>query len=125
MQILTKQKILIIDDDEILCNVLGEELEEENYSVTCSFSGKEGLAKLKLERYDLILLDYQMPEMDGYEVLQEIRIIYPSLPVIIITANRDVDTIKKFELKGISDLVNKPFEFEDLLTRIKKCIIKT
>lgn len=122
---MTKQKILIIDDDEILCNVLGEELEEENYSVTCSFSGKEGLAKLKLERYDLILLDYQMPEMDGYEVLQEIRIIYPSLPVIIITANRDVDTIKKFELKGISDLVNKPFEFEDLLTRIKKCIIKT
>ena len=125
MQISTEPKILIIDDDETLCTVIGEELEQENYNVTCSFSGKEGLAKLKLERYDLVLLDYQMPEMDGYEVLQEIRIIYPLLPVIIITANKDIDIIKKFEVKGISDLVNKPFEFEELLARIQKCILKT
>jgi two-component system alkaline phosphatase synthesis response regulator PhoP len=125
LQISTEQKILIIDDDEILCKVIGEGLEEENYSVTCSFSGKEGLAKLKTERYVLVLLDYQMPEMDGYEVLQEIRIIYPSLPVIIITANDDIDIIKKLEVKGISDLVIKPFEIEDLLTRIQKCILKT
>jgi two-component system response regulator HydG len=125
LQISTKPKILIIDDDETLCTVIGEELEQENYIVTCSFSGKEGLTKLKLESYDLVLLDYQMPEMDGYEVLQEIRIIYPSLPVIIITANKDIEIIKKFSLNGMNDLVNKPFEFEDLLAKIKKCIIKT
>ena len=124
MQISTKPKILIIDDDKTLCTVIGEELEQENYSVTCSFSGKEGLAKLKTERYGLVLLDYQMPEMDGYEVLQEIRIIYPSLPVIIITATKDIDIIQKFEDKGISDLVMKPFEFEDLLARIQKCLLR-
>jgi DNA-binding response OmpR family regulator len=125
LQASTVSKILIIDDDKTLCKVIGEELEQENYSVTCSFSGKEGLAKLKLDEYHLIILDYQMPEMDGYEVLQEIRIIYPSLPVIIITANTDIDTINKFTVKGISYLINKPFEFEDLLARIQKCILKT
>lgn len=125
MQASSEPKILLIDDDETLCKVIGEELEQENYSVTCSFSGKEGLAKLKLDKYNLVILDYQMPEMDGYEVLQEIRIIYPSLPVIIITANTDIDTINKFSIKSICDLVNKPFEFEDLLARIKKYILNT
>ncbi|MCK7524396.1 MAG: response regulator transcription factor [Ignavibacteriales bacterium] len=125
MQASSEPKILLIDDDETLCKVIGEELEQENYSVTCSFSGKEGLAKLKLDKYNLVILDYQMPEMDGYEVLQEIRIIYPSLPVIIITANTDIDTINKFSIKSICDLVNKPFEFEDLLARIQKCILNT
>jgi len=122
LQLSIEQKILIIDDDETLCKVIGEELEQENYSVTCSLSGKDGLTKLNNERYDLILLDYQMPEMDGYEVFQEIRKISSSLPVIIITANTDIDTIQKFADKGICDLVNKPFEFEDLLASIKKCI---
>ena len=125
MQASSQPKILLIDDNETLCKVIGEELEQENYSVTCSLSGKEGLAKLKLDKYNLVILDYQMPEMDGYEVLQEIRIIYPSLPVIIITANTDIDTINKFSIKSICDLVNKPFEFEDLLARIQKCILNT
>lgn len=125
MQKPTRQKILLIDDDETLCKVIGEELEQENYSVTCSFSGKEGLTKLKLEKYNLVILDYQMPEMDGYEVLQEIRIIDPSLPVIIITANTETDIINKFVTSGVSDIVNKPFEFEDLLSRIKMCLLIT
>lgn len=124
LQISTEQKILIIDDDEILCKVIGEELSQENYSVTCSFSGEEGLAKLKLVKYNLVLLDYQMPEMDGYVVLQEIRIIYPTLPVIIITANTDNNTIKKFLNQDVCDIVNKPFEFEDLLVRIKNCLLR-
>ena len=125
MQASSEPKILLIDDDETLCKVIGEELEQENYSVTCSVSGKEGLAKLNLYKYNLVILDYQMPEMDRYEVLQKIRIIYPSLPVIIITANTDIDTINKFSIKSICDLVNKPFEFEDLLARIQKCILNT
>ena len=125
MQASSEPKILLIDDDETLCKVIGEELEQENYSVTCSFSGKDGLAKLMLDKYNLVILDYQMPEMDGYEVLQEIRIIYPSLSVIIITANTEIDTINKFAGKGICDLVNMPFEFEDLLARIQNCILKS
>ena len=119
----SKPKILIIDDDETLCNVIGEELDQENYSVTCSLSGRDGLEKLKLDKFDLVILDYQMPEMDGYEVLLEIRNINPSLPVIIITANTDIETINKFSQIGINALVNKPFEFEDLLTSIQKCIL--
>ncbi|HEX7356746.1 MAG TPA: response regulator [Ignavibacteriaceae bacterium] len=119
----SKPKILIIDDDETLCNVIGEELDQENYSVTCSLSGRDGLEKLRLDNFDLVILDNQMPEMDGYEVLLEIRNINPSLPVIIITANTDIETINKFSQIGISALVNKPFEFEDLLTSIQKCIL--
>lgn len=91
-----KQKILVIDDDETLCLVIGEELEQENYSVTCSFCGRDGLDKLKIDNYSLVILDYNMPEMDGYEVLKNIKITYPSLPVIIITGDTGTEMAKNF-----------------------------
>lgn len=118
-----KQKILVIDDDETLCLVIGEELEQENYSVTCSFCGRDGLDKLKIDNYSLVILDYNMPEMDGYEVLMNIKITYPSLPVIIITGDTGTEMAKKFLEIGANDLVNKPFEFDYLLGRVQKFIL--
>jgi len=118
-----KQKILVIDDDETLCLVIGEELEQENYFVTCSFNGRDGLDELKIDNYSLVILDYNMPEMDGYEVLMNIKITYPSLPVIIITGDTGTEMGKKFLEIGANDLVNKPFEFDYLLGRVQKFIL--
>lgn len=118
----SKQKILLIDDDETLCVVLGEELEQENFAVTCSFSGREGLSNLVLDTYNLVILDYNMPEMDGYEVLVQIKKTFPMLPVMIVTGDADIEMKKKFIDIGANEFVKKPFEFEDFLKRVQKCI---
>jgi DNA-binding response OmpR family regulator len=120
----SKQKILLIDDDKTLCEVLGEELEQENYSVTCSFSGKDGLSRLSLGTYNLVILDYNMPEMDGYEVLVQVKRIFPMLPVMIITGDADIEIQRKFVDIGANDFVKKPFEFEEFLMRVRQCILK-
>lgn len=120
----SKQKILLIDDDKILCEVIGEELEQENFFVTCCFSGREGLANLKFDTYSLVILDYNMPEMDGYEVLVQIKITFPALPVIIVTGDTDIEIAKKFINMGANDLINKPFEFGDLFARVQKCLLQ-
>lgn len=120
----SKQKILLIDDDKTLCEVLGEELEQENYSVTCSFSGKDGLSRLSLGTYNLVILDYNMPEMDGYEVLVQVKRIFPMMPVMIITGDADSEVQKKFVDIGANDFVKKPFEFEEFLMRVRQCMLK-
>ena len=120
----SKQKILLIDDDKTLCEVLGEELEQENYNVSCTFSGKEGLSRLALDTYNLVILDYNMPEMDGYEVLVQVKKTFPTLPVMIITGDADIELQKKFVDMGANEFVKKPFEFEEFLTRVRQCILK-
>ena len=120
----SKQKILLIDDDKTLCEVLGEELEQENYSVTCSFSGKEGLSRLALDTYNLLILDYNMPEMNGYEVLVQVKTTFPDLRVLIISGDADMDLQKKFVDIGVKKKKKKPFDFEDFLTRVQHCLLK-
>jgi len=121
----SKLKILLIDDDENICKILKEELEEENYTINYSLRGEEGLQQLKLKKYNLVILNYMMPGMKGDEVLEQIKRIYPSMPVIILTAYSDVDTARKFGRMGASDFVSKPYDFDDLLERVQKFILKT
>ena len=121
----SKLKILLIDDDENLCKILKEELEDENYTINYSLRGEEGLQKLKLDKYNLVILNFNMPGMKGDKVLEQIKRIYPSMPVIILTGYADVDTARKFGRMGASDFVSKPYEFDDLLERVQKFILKT
>lgn len=120
----SKPKILVLDDDKTLCEVLGEELEQENYSVTCSFNGKDGLSRLSHDTYNLLILDYNMPEMNGYEVLVQVKRTFPELPVLIISGDADIQLQKDFMTIGANDFVKKPFEFEDFLRRVQKCMLK-
>ena len=116
----SKAKILIVDDNLKNISVLGQLLRELNYSSEFALSGKEALNWLSKEKFDLVLLDVVMPDMDGYEVCERIKSleILKHIPIIFITIKNDIDsTVKGFE-KGAVDYINKPFNSDELSARI-------
>ena len=119
-----KTKILIIDDDPDIRDVLNITLTEEGFDVTEAPNGEEGL-KLALKRTpDLIIVDYKMPKMDGRQLCKEIKkdILLSHMPIIMLTGKSDVsDKIGGIE-SGADDYVVKPFEPKELLARIRMII---
>ena len=114
-----KQKILIIEDEPQLARLLQLELQFEQFESDIAHNGRDGLEKFKQGSYDLILLDIMLPELNGLEVLQQIRSGASNVPVILLTAKSDVkDKVEGLNL-GANDYVTKPFEFEELLARIR------
>jgi len=113
--------ILIVDDVVENIQVAMNILREENYNFSFAKSAKEALQLLRKKRFDLILLDIMMPEMDGYELCRLIKE-DPSLmdiPVIFLTAKTDVDSMSRaFEVGGV-DFITKPFHADELLARVR------
>ncbi|AOT09586.1 response regulator [Pseudoalteromonas luteoviolacea] len=110
--------ILIIDDDQSLCELLTEYLETEQFNVECKFDGEQGLNSALMNTYGVILLDVMMPKKDGFEVLKSLRL-EKMTPVIMLTAKGDdFDRIFGLEL-GADDYIPKPFNHRELLARIK------
>ena len=111
-------KLLIVDDDVNICEMLKLYFENEGYKVKTAENGVEGLATFKLYDPDLVLLDIMMPKKDGWQVCREIREISPK-PVIMITAKGEVfDKVLGLEL-GADDFIVKPFDMKELSARIK------
>jgi DNA-binding NtrC family response regulator len=121
---MTKVSILIIDDEVELCKSLSEMLkeEEEGYKISVANSGKKGLAKIKEEVPDLVLLDIKMPEMDGIETLEKIKAIDEDVLVIMLTAYQTVETAIKSMKLGAYDYISKPFNYEELKIIIKRAL---
>lgn len=117
-----KKKILIAEDNRDLVTLLKTYLESKDYEVLTAFDGIETLELVKEDKPDLILLDIMMPRMDGYTTLKELRGNRKTrdVPVIIITAKGQMRDI--VEMEGVSDYIVKPFEYEDLLQRIKQIL---
>ncbi|KID58056.1 chemotaxis protein CheY [Pseudoalteromonas luteoviolacea] len=110
--------ILIIDDDQSLCELLTEYLEAEQFDVECKHDGEQGLHSALTNEYGVILLDVMMPQKDGFEVLKSLRL-EKMTPVIMLTAKGDdFDRIFGLEL-GADDYIPKPFNHRELLARIK------
>ena len=111
-------KLLIVDDDANICEMLRLYFENEGYKVKTANDGIEGLATFKHYDPDLVLLDIMMPKKDGWQVCREIREISPK-PVIMITAKGEVfDKVLGLEL-GADDFIVKPFDMKELSARIK------
>ena len=111
-------KLLIVDDDINICDMLKLYFENEGYKVRTANDGVEGLATFKVYDPDLVLLDIMMPKKDGWQVCREIREISPK-PVIMITAKGEVfDKVLGLEL-GADDFMVKPFDMKELSARIK------
>ena len=111
-------KLLIVDDDVNICDMLKLYFENENYKVKTAHDGIEGLKTFKLYEPDLVLLDIMMPKKDGWQLCREIREI-SSKPVIMITAKGEVfDKVLGLEL-GADDFIVKPFDMKELSARIK------
>ena len=111
-------KILIVDDDPNICEMLRLHLEKDGYQVKMANDGAEGVNFFKIYEPDLVLLDIMMPKNDGWQVCREIREISPK-PVIMITAKGEVfDKVLGLEL-GADDFIVKPFDMKELSARIK------
>ena len=113
-------KILVVDDEPDLISTIQCRLEFCNYEVLTASNGKEGVDKAESEKPDLILLDTNMPVMNGHEMLQGLRR-NPDLkdtPVIMVTAICEAQDIAAASACGISDYVTKPFDFAELMEKI-------
>ena len=111
-------KILIVDDEELIRNVIKEYSAMEGYKVTEAENGLEALELVKINDYDIIIMDIMMPKMDGYQAIKEIKKI-KSIPFIILSArSEEIDKLYGFDL-GIDDYLTKPFSPKELISRIK------
>jgi len=112
-------KILLLEDDKILCASLQEFLELEGYSVDVAHRGSEVFDLTFKEIYDLYILDINVPDVDGFDVLSSLKQAGDTTPAIYITALTDIHSISKgFEI-GVDDYIKKPFDPEELVIRIK------
>jgi len=107
-------RILVVDDEAPVREVLTEYFSTEGYAVEAATSGIEALIAVRGGRADLVLLDVRMPGLDGVQVLQRIRELTKSVPVIMVTANEDVGLAKETLKLGAFDYVAKPFDYEYL-----------
>lgn len=117
-----QKKILIVDDQDVFVKMIKNHLETLGYGVTSARNGNDGLEKAKEGKPDLLLLDIMMPEKDGYTMLLELKKIEETknIPVIIVTAKGSMKDL--FGLAGVHDYLVKPFDFKELLEKIKKYI---
>ena len=112
-------KILIIEDNIDINNLLRDILIKENYEVRQCFTAMEALLQKDLEEFDLMILDLMMPVKSGEEFIKEIRDKSISIPIIVISAKIDVDSRVNVLNIGADDFIKKPFEKEDVLARIQ------
>lgn len=111
--------ILIVEDEKGIVDFLKQGLEEEGYTVSTAFNGKDGLEKAKSLKVDLILLDWMLPNLTGIEVCKAIRTQNITTPIIFLTAKDTVQETIEGLKAGANDYIKKPFSFEELLERIK------
>jgi len=119
-----KTSILLVEDEENLHEALRLNLELEGYDVTSAFDGASALTTLQGEYFDLIILDVMLPEMDGINVTETIRLSNNEVPILILSAkNSSADRVLGLK-KGADDYLAKPFNLEELLLRVQKLIDK-
>jgi len=117
-------KILVVDDEASIVNIISFNLKKEGYEVITAGDGETGLALALREKPDLVLLDIMMPQMDGYEVCRKIRE-KSNVPIIMLTARADeVDKVIGLEM-GADDYVTKPFANRELMARVKANLRRT
>ncbi len=121
------QKILVVDDDPDILDALSMILESQGYQVVTARDGVEGLANLKAEKPDLMILDLMMPKMDGWAVCKELQdprwAKYRDIPILILTSVREEASRRRYELEtglelDVDDYVEKPISPDILLERV-------
>ena len=118
---MANEKILVVDDDANICELLRLYLTKEGYQVTVANDGEEGLDKFNQVKPDMVLLDVMMPGMDGFETLEEIRK-ENSLPILMFTSKNDSISKVRGLRAGADDYLTKPFDMDELIARIASLI---
>jgi DNA-binding response OmpR family regulator len=124
-------KILVVDDDPDILEAISMILESQGYNVITAHDGVEGLANLKAEKPDLMILDLLMPKMDGFAVCKELQdprwAKYKDIPILILTSVREEASRRRYELEtglelDVDDYVEKPVSPDTLLERVGRLI---
>jgi two-component system response regulator HydG len=116
------KRILIIDDDMDMCNLLGRFLQKKGYETDASHSGNKGIAKFKESKFDVVLCDFRLGDKEGREVLKEIKQIDPYAIVIIITGYSDIKTAVDVIKSGAFDYITKPLIPEEVVNVISRAL---
>src|SRR5579859_2552407 len=112
-------RVLIVEDEKKMADLLKRALEEENHCVTVAHDGAEGLAVAEHYDFDVIVLDIMLPKLDGFEVVRRLRRKAPKVPVLMLTARDTVpDVVKGLDL-GADDYLSKPFALAEFLARLR------
>ncbi|NIP29127.1 MAG: response regulator, partial [Candidatus Dadabacteria bacterium] len=118
-----KERILIVDDEKIVRNLFTEALEMFGYETETAESGMECLEKVKSGKdYDLILLDVQMPNLNGIETLKKLKEISPNLSIIMVSASRDIEHVRGALKEGAYDYIFKPFVMDEISAVIRRAM---
>jgi DNA-binding response OmpR family regulator len=112
-------RILVVEDETKLAHVIARGLSAQGYQVLLAETGDDGIVLVRGEPIDFVLLDVVLPDLDGHAVLAEIRRLRPELPVIMVTARDDVSSKISALDGGADDYVTKPFNFDELLARVR------
>jgi two-component system, NtrC family, response regulator HydG len=117
-----QEHIIIIDDDVDICALLKRFFERKGYAVSTAFKAQEGLELIRVNSYDVLLTDFRLPDMDGLEVIKNVRKIKSDLPIIVITGYSDVAQAIKAIRLGAYEYVTKPIYPEEILLHVQKAI---
>lgn len=113
------KSILLIEDEKNVASFIKKGLEEEGYEVTVAYNGLMGWKRAKTDRYDLLIIDRMLPEMDGTEICRRVRDKYDfDIPILLLTALGSTDDVIAGLDTGADDYMTKPFHFRELLARI-------
>jgi two-component system copper resistance phosphate regulon response regulator CusR len=117
--LLEDMRILLVEDEPRMANVIAKGLREQSYAVDVAADGEEALYQTSINDYDLILLDVLLPKRDGFEVCRELRARRDSTPILMLTARATIDDrVTGFDA-GADDYLTKPFSFRELSARVR------
>jgi len=121
---MAKKRILIIDDEEDICEIMKLNLESTGeFTVDTSKTGEEGVEMAKMSSYDLVITDFYMPGMDGGEVIDELRAVRPDMPVLLFSIyHDDVSTLATAVKSKADGIIVKPIKHEELHKMIKDAL---
>ncbi|MDI6762030.1 MAG: response regulator [Thermodesulfobacteriota bacterium] len=117
-----EERILIVDDEEVICNVLDRRLTREGYFCTTAHNGKEALNHFYKDSFSLIISDIKMPEMTGIELLQKVKAIDPKMKMIMVTAYPEIDLAVNAMRLGAYDFIIKPADLDLIVMSVKKAL---
>jgi len=119
---IAKQRIFFVDDKPKVRKMVGMTLEQAGLKVSCFAFGSECLKQLRSQECDLLITDVKMPEMDGIELLTEVKRIIPSLPVLVVTGYGDIPMAVEALKLGASDFIEKPLDRQPFLSAVKSVL---
>lgn len=118
-----KTKILIIDDEELICWSLKKVFEKEKYSVNCAYTGDDALQRLNENGYDVVITDLKLPDTKGLEIVKKIKALSGDTSVIVMSSYISEPVIMDDIMKqGVFRCVNKPFEINDIICDVKDAV---